>query len=116
MTKMTNVLIFAALFFLAPLALACDYPAPPKDLPDGATSSKDEMLAGVKLISAYQADMTSYLDCMEADQVVAQQAIDDDDEKEQGKLMFDKKYNAAVDEQTKTVELFNAEIRAYKAQ
>lgn len=117
MTKMTNVVISAALFFLAPLALACDYPAPPKDLPDGATSSKDEMLAGVKLISAYQADMTAYLDCIEADQIVALQAIadDDDDGKEQGKLMFDKKYNAAVDEQTRTVEQFNAEIRAYKA-
>jgi len=29
--------------------------------------------------------------------------------------MFDKKYNAAVDEQTRTVEEFNAEIREYKA-
>jgi hypothetical protein len=29
--------------------------------------------------------------------------------------MFDKKFNAAVDEQTRTVELFNAEIRAFKA-
>lgn len=117
MTKMTNVVISAALFFLAPLALACDYPAPPKDLPDGATSSKDEMIAGVKLISAYQANMTGYLDCIEADQKVALQAIadDDDDGQEQSKLMFDKKYNAAVDEQTKAVELFNAEIRAYKA-
>jgi hypothetical protein len=117
MTKMTNVLISAALFFLAPLALACDYPAPPKDLPDGTSASKDEMIAGVKLISAYQAEMTIYLDCIEADQIVALQTIADDDDEgeEQGKLMFDKKYNAAVDEQTKTVELFNAEIRAYKA-
>ena len=110
-------MISAALFFLAPLALACDYPAPPKDLPDGTSASKEEMIAGVKVISAYQAEMTSYLDCIEANQIVALQAIADDDEdaKEQRMLMFDKKYNAAVDEQTKTVELFNAEIRAYKA-
>ncbi len=30
--------------------------------------------------------------------------------------MFDKKYNAAVDAQTRAVEQFNAEIRAFKAQ
>jgi len=116
MTKMTKVLISLALFFVAPLSLACDYPAPPKGLPDGATASKEEMLAGVKMISTYQADMTEYLTCIEADEVVSTQALADDDEdgKKQSKAMFDKKYNAAVDEQTKTVEQFNVEIRAYK--
>jgi hypothetical protein len=118
MKKMTKVLISLALVFLAPLSLACDYPPPPKQLPDGATATKEEMLAGVKVISAYQADMTEYLACIEADEIVSIQALADDDEegKKQSKTMFDKKYNAAVDEQTRTVEQFNAEIRAYKAQ
>jgi len=117
MKNMTKVLVSLALVFLAPLSLACNYPAPPKDLPDGTTATKEEMLAGVKLISAYQADMTEYLACIEADQIVSVQALADDDEdgKKQSKAMFDKKYNAAVDEQTMTVEQFNAEIRAYKA-
>ena len=75
------------------------------------------MLAGVKVISAYQQSMSEYLACIEADEVLATQALadDDDDGKKQRKIMFDKKYNAAVDEQTRTVEQFNAEIRAYKA-
>lgn len=117
MNKMTKVLISLVLVFAAPLALACDYPAPPKNLPDGATSTRDEMLAGVKAISGYQADMTEYLACIEADEVVTTQALADDDEegRQQSKMMFDKKYNAAVDEQTKTVEQFNAEIRAFKS-
>jgi hypothetical protein len=117
MNKMTKLLISIALFFAAPLALACDYPTPPKSLPDGNTATKDEMFAGVKVISAYQASMTTYLDCIEADEIVAgQQLADDDDEgKEQRKELFDKRYNAAVDEQTIIVEQFNAEIRAYKA-
>ena len=74
------------------------------------------MLAGVKLISAYQQNMSDYLSCIEADEVVATQALADDDKdgKKQRKTMFDKKYNAAVDEQTRIVEQFNAEIRAYK--
>lgn len=117
MKNMTKVLVSLALVFAAPLALACNYPAPPKDLPDGATATKDEMLAGVKTISAYQEKMTEYLACIEADEIIAMQSLDDDDEdgKKQGKIMFDKKYNAAVESQTSTVEKFNAEIRAYKA-
>lgn len=75
------------------------------------------MLAGVKVISEYQENMSTYLDCIEADEVVATQALNDDDAegKKQRKVMFEKKYNAAVDEQTRTVERFNAEIRAYKS-
>ena len=74
------------------------------------------MLAGVKTISAYQESMSTYLDCIEADEVVAGQQLagDDEDGKKQRKELFDKRYNAAVDEQTMTVEQFNAEIRAYK--
>lgn len=114
---MTKVVISLALFIAAPLALACDYPAPPKDLPLGATATKDEMLAGVSKISDYQAKMTEYLSCIEAEEVVAMQALAEDDveARAQSKLMFDKKFNAAVDEQTSTVELFNAEIRTFKA-
>lgn len=117
MNKMTKVLISIALMTVAPLALACDYPAPPKNLPEGASASKEEMLAGVKMIAAYQKSMSEYLTCIEADEIVATQSMADDDEegKKQLKTMSNKKYNAAVDEQTRTVELFNAEIRAYKA-
>ena len=117
MTKMTRLLISLAFIFATPLALACDYPAPPKTLPDGATATKEEMLAGVKVISAYQEKMTGYLLCIEADQVVAMQVLADDDEdgKDRSKSNFDKKYNAAVEDQTKAVEQFNLEIRTYKA-
>lgn len=117
MNKMTRLLISIALLVASPLAFACDYPAPPKDLPMGATATKEEMLAGVGLISKYQESMTEYLACIEADEVLAMQALADDDTEgqDQSKLMFDKKYNAAVDEQARAVEQFNIEIRAYKA-
>jgi len=117
MNNMTKLLTCIALVFMTQYAFACDYPAPPKDLPDGESAEKSQMLAGVKTISAYQEKMSEYLSCIEADEIVAMQALDDDDEegKKQRKSMFDKKYNAAVDEQTRTVEEFNAEIRAYKA-
>lgn len=99
------------------MAVACDYPSRPDSMPDGATASKEEMLAGVAMINDYQGAMSDYLACIEADQVVADQAIDetDADAKQQNNEMFNKKYNAAVDEQTLFVEEFNAQIRAYKA-
>lgn len=117
MNIITKTLLSLALIFSASLVFACDYPAPPKTLPDGSTSTKDEMLAGVKSIAAYQEEMAIYLACIEADEVVALQAMADDDEegKKQRSMMFEKKFNAAVEEQTRTVEEFNAEIRAYKA-
>ncbi len=117
MDIMTKALISIALLIAAPLALACNYLAPPKDLPDGDTADKAQMLRGVKLIAAYQEKMSEYLACIEAEEIVAVQALDegDDNGKKQRKSMFDKKYNAAVDEQTRTVEKFNAEIRDYKA-
>lgn len=107
-----------ALVFSAPLALACDYPSRPDNLPDGATATKEDMLEGVKTINSYQEKMGVYLECIEANQVVALQAIDDgdDDARKQSTDMFNKKYNAAVEEQTLSVEEFNAQIRAYKAQ
>lgn len=100
----------------ANLAYACDYPAPPDSMPNGETASKEEMLAGVKMINEYQEDMNEYLSCIEANEVVAAEATDSDDEaKAQRKEMFNKRYNAAVEEQTLAVEEFNAQIRAYKA-
>ena len=117
MTNFKKTLLATTLILAAPFVFACDYPAPPKILPDGASSTKDEMLAGVKVIAAYQEDMATYLACVEADEVVAVQALADDDKegKKQRERMFEKKFNAAVEEQTHTVEMFNAEIRAYKA-
>lgn len=114
---MIKTIVSVVLILSAPLVFACDYPSAPKNLPNGATASKDEMLAGVKLIAEYQESMATYLSCIEAEEVVSMQSLadDDDESKQQRKEMFDKKYNAAVDEQTRTVERFNVEIRAYKA-
>lgn len=117
MNKLTRILTVASLLAAAPAATACDYPAKPETLPDGNTATKEEMLAGVKTINAYQEAMSTYLACIEADEVVAAQSLADDDEegKSRRQELFNQKYNAAVDEQTVVVEEFNAQIRAYKA-
>ena len=116
MKKTTSILITTAMLLAVQSAFACDYPTKPDTLPDGNSASKEEMLAGVKMINQYQEKMSTYLDCIEADQVVAMQRIDEEDSegRERSKELFNQKYNAAVDEQTMVVEQFNAQIRAYK--
>lgn len=114
MNKMTKVLTTIALIILSPLALACDYPAPPKSLPDGATANRADMLVGVKMIGVYQNRMTLYLACIESDEGITARSDGDRAGRSQHQKMFTKRYNAAVDEQTNTVEKFNAEIRRFK--
>lgn len=116
MSMISKIILCAAIVFATPAAFACDYPPRPNNLPDGATASKEQMLDGVKIIRAYQEAMGVYLSCIEADQEAAAQNIDgaDKDVMKQREDMFNKKYNAAVEEQTLSVEAFNAQIRAYK--
>ena len=45
MNKLTRTAIFVAMIFAAQGALACDYPQR-IDVPNGATATKDEMIAG----------------------------------------------------------------------
>ena len=80
MNKMIKTIVSVVFMFSTSLAIACDYPPSPKDLPNGSTASKEEMLAGVKLIAEYQENMSAYLSCIEAEEVVSLQSLADDDE------------------------------------
>lgn len=115
MNILNKILVSSLFLIAAPLASACDYPSKPAQMPDGKTATKEEMLVGVKLVNEYQELMKAYLACIEADEVIASQTVEDDESKKQRSQLFDKKYNAAVDEQTLVVEEFNAQIRAYKS-
>ena len=122
--RMKKLILSIALIFCMPLALACNYPAPPKSIPDGTASNKNEILAGVKMIAAYQEDMSTYLSCMEADakkvlEKFARQKRKSLASTSKRKVFIKKysaKYKAVVEMQMRTVELLNAEIRAFKAQ
>ena len=118
MNKITKAAVSVALLTLAQGAFACDYPERVKDLPSGDTATRDEMLAGKKVVQSYLANMESYLSCIEAEEAQAVISLGDvdDDTKAQRKATFDKKYNAAVEEMNLVAEEFNVQLRAYKAQ
>ena len=112
-----RIMISLMLILLSYPSFSCDYPAPPKNLPDGATSDKNQMLSGVKKIASYQENMSAYLACIEKNEIEAMKNLANIDENEKNlrKELFNKKYNAAIETQIRTVEIFNVEIREFKA-
>lgn len=115
MNKLTKTAIFVAMIFAAQGALACDYPQR-VNVPNGASATKDDMIAGQKGVKTYMASMEEYLTCIEADEAAAVLGLGevDDDTKRQREEMFNKKYNAAVEEMNLVAEEFNVQVRAYK--
>ena len=110
-----NILFTAILFLSTSAALACDYPHR-ANVPDGTTSTKEQMIEGQRGIKAYMSAMEEYLSCIETAEQETVAGADDIDEaaKQQRIEMYNKKYNAAVDEMNLVAEEFNVQVRAYK--
>ena len=100
---------------LSPFAVACDYPQR-ASVPDGNTATKEEMIEGQRGVKAYIAAMEEYLACIEsAEQETVAGKDDLDEEARQQRIeMFNKKYNAAVDEMNLVAAEFNIQVRAFK--
>ena len=115
MNKIIKSAVSVAIFFIAQGALACDYPNR-FDLPDGTTATKEDMIAAQKGVKAYMASMDEYLGCIEGDEAAAVLSLGDVDEdtKRQRADLFNKKYNAAVEQMNLVAEEFNVHVRAYK--
>ena len=78
---------------LAVPAFACERPSAPTSIPDGASASKEEMLAAKKAVDAFKSGMEEYLAC----------------EKSAAKQ------EAAQKELVRIADQFNVQVRAFKA-
>lgn len=100
----------AMLLLAANLAFAdCTRPTAP-ELPDGATSDLETMVAGQQAVKAYVAETEAYLDCLTAE---GEAAVEEETPEEQ--LVRIEEHNSAVDEMEAVASEFNEEIREYKA-
>ncbi len=91
----------------------CNYPTMTVDIPSGATATMEEMVAAQASYKAYNADMNTYLECLDNELALVSEDLDIyPDIKKQS----DSKYDAAVEVLTKAVDEWNAAVRAYKAQ
>src|ERR1700694_1156911 len=77
----------------------CPYPSPPEKIPDGNTATLDDMVAVKKAITAYDAAISVYLDCIKQEHVDAVAKAGDkltDKQKEDLEHIEAQRHNAAV--------------------
>jgi hypothetical protein len=119
MKALYSIALIAALS-AGPAYAACTYPTPPDKLPDGATATRDEMLAGKKKVTEFDNAIGEYNTCLqkEADEAIAK-LEGDDKERESKKAdiqkMADQKHNAAVEADEQVAARFNEQLRAFNA-
>jgi len=96
----------------------CTYPAAPAKLPDGASATLEEMIAGQKAVRDYDQAIKSYVDCIdkELDDKIASAG---DKLKPEQKADMQKveaqKHNAAIDQDQSVAERFNEQVKVFKA-
>ncbi len=106
----SSVLLLTASGFSAHAATACRPPLAPA-VPDGATASKDEILAALKVIkNEFQPAIKNFQNCIATEKA----AIGDVATPEQT-LEWDQLFDAAYALETQVATKMNEAIRAYKA-
>ena len=109
----STVLLIGSLGY-AQLTLAkCDYPKMNFVIPNGATATMENMVAGQTNFKSYNADMDAYLACLDSELSKVSKDLDNYQEVQD---LSDSKYNAAVDELTKAANQWNDAVRSYKSQ
>ena len=99
---------------------ACVYPQPPQSLPNGTTSSEEQMKAANAQVVAYRNEVQdTYLPCLAKEKDDAIAALDNMDPEYTNKkatieAIHAKRHNAAIDELTALATRWNGEIKAFK--
>jgi hypothetical protein len=109
MRVLTSFLLTAVASGYGFTAAACESPSP-VTMPDGATSTRDQMLAAQGQVKAYQAAMNEFVACldMEADAQGEQAPAE-------YKSLMVERHNAAVTEMEAVAAAFNDQLRAFRA-
>lgn len=109
MNTLTSCLVAAAAMGFATVSFACEQPAAVA-VPDGATSTREQMIEGQALVRAYQAAMNDFLACIDGElEAEGEQAP------AEFKSLMVSRHNAAVAEMEGVAAAFNEQLRAYRA-
>jgi hypothetical protein len=118
MKKALCVLILAAALPVTAWS-ACNYPRAPGKAPDGTSASRDQMVAGKKLVDEYQKLMNEYLVCLKSEHQEVMNGPGKDsmmaEQRQEAETRYTSKNDAAVDEMQQVADRFNEQLRVYKA-
>lgn len=119
--KLAKTFCLAALLSLScavPVLADCAYPKKPSDPPNGAKATQDEMVAAMKVTKQYDADVKTYLTCLDSETDSMVSALGSDAKPEAVQQVKNKqnlKHNAAIDDLQKYADAFNTQLRAFKS-
>jgi hypothetical protein len=108
--------VLASLAAVAAQAL-CIYPTAPDNIPvDGASATRDEMVAAMQSVKQFDADIAAYTACldMEFKAALADPTLADE-EKVRRREMFVERNDAAVGHAEQVATRFNEQLRAFNA-
>ena len=118
--QMIKIAALVGTFAAAPAFAECTAPSQPT-LPDGASATMEDMLAGQKAVKTFQEANMDYMKCMEARIAAAKSAGEDAETKDARKAAADtyttaiEAYKAAVSAEETVAGDFNTQVREYKA-
>ena len=114
MNKFFRPALSATLILASFTVFACDYPQRPF-IPDGATASKEELLAAKDGVQTFLASVDEYLQCVELEEQAALASMDEPTPEEQVERdkSLNRKFDAANEEKAMVGEQFNQQVRAY---
>ncbi|HYL72350.1 MAG TPA: hypothetical protein VEY89_13705 [Candidatus Dormibacteraeota bacterium] len=96
----------------------CPYPAAPDKLPDGASATMQEMLAGQKAVGEYNKAISDYNACIDKELGDAVARGGDKlkpEHKADMQRIANQKHNAAIDQLQSVADRFNEQVKIYKA-
>ena len=98
--------------------LACGAPAPPSDVPDGATATREQMVAAHATVKAFDEATTIYTQCVDstAYQATVQfKAVATSADTAALSALQTQLHNAAIDRDQAVASRFNVQLRRFKA-
>ena len=112
-------LVFAV-GFAANAHATCSYPQSPSTPPNGATATREEMIAAKHDFDRYNGEMNVYLDCLNLEMDASPKdtsklSPDEKKKADQDQKILVQKHNAAVDELQAVVGKFNEQLKIFKA-
>jgi len=105
---MLRAVLLALVCASGPQAFACENP-PMVAIPQGASSTREELLQAQEAVKAYLAAMQSYLICVQEEQTAA-----GENSPTEYRALMVKRQQTAIDEMETVAALFNEQIRAFR--
>jgi hypothetical protein len=109
MRTLTSYLVTTIASGIGCAALACEHPAA-VSIPDGKSSTMEQMLAAQAQVKAYQTAMNEFLAC-----TVSEIDAQGDDAPAEFKSLMAVRHDTAVSEMEGVAAAFNDQIKAYRA-